>query len=229
MEVETGIFAGFYASFLQHPLLLWIGALAAIAFCRFRRGIRPEVRFFCTALGLLALCDAWLTSNDVVGIGTLPESLATVVPLAFVLLGDFRFFLFLSAATEDGRLVFGAKRVAAAVAWTVVVPISNQVVLALLPTQSGRDSGRVMFLVYETLFVCLALALIRWHPRVRAQRWLWSVSWFVVLYYLLWASADAILLFAGLDVGFALRVLPNLLYYGGLIAFIAATAPRVAD
>ena len=55
------------------------------------------------------------------------------------------------------------------------------------------------------------------------------VCGFVLLYYGLWATADAIILFAGSDLGFGLRVVPNLLYYGGLIAAMAWFAPRVAD
>ena len=66
------------------------------------------------------------------------------------------------------------------------------------------------------------LALLRWHPGVRRAPWLRSVSRFVVLYYTLWASADAILLATGSDLGFALRVVPNVLYYGGLIGVIGA-------
>lgn len=227
MNLDAGTFAAFYASFVQHPVLLWLSALAAIAFSRSQRKISGEVRAFCTALGVLSLCDAWLTSNHVVGLGTLPESLATIVPLSFVLLGDFRFFLFLSAATEDGRLKFGAKRIAAAAGVTVVVPIFTQVALGFVPT--GDDPARVMFLIYEVSFACLTFGLLRLQPRIRSQRWLRNVSRFVLLYYALWASADAIILFAGLDVGFGLRVVPNLLYYGGLIAVIAGTAPRRAD
>lgn len=227
MESELGRFAAFYASFLQHPVLLWVSAVAAIAYCRSHRKISPEVRSFCTALGLLSLCDAWLTSNHVVGLGRLPESLASVVPLGFVLLGDFRFFLFLAAATEDGRLEYRAKPIAAAAALTVVVPIFTQVVLEWVP--AGDGSGRVMFLIYETSFVCLVIGLIRRHPRIRARPWLRSVSYFVALYYVLWAAADEIILFAGLDVGYGIRVVPNLLYYGGFIAIIAGTAPAQAD
>jgi hypothetical protein len=52
-----------------------------------------------------------------------------------------------------------------------------------------------------------------------------AVSWFVLLYYALWAATDAILLATGADFGYALRVIPNLLYYGGLIAAIARLAP----
>jgi hypothetical protein len=50
------------------------------------------------------------------------------------------------------------------------------------------------------------------------------VSRFVLLYYGLWACADAIILATGADFGFGLRVIPNVLYYGGLIAVIGRCA-----
>jgi hypothetical protein len=51
------------------------------------------------------------------------------------------------------------------------------------------------------------------------------VSRFVLLYYGLWATADVIILATGSDLGFALRVVPNVLYYGGLIGAIGRMAP----
>ena len=86
----------------------------------------------------------------------------------------------------------------------------------------------MLFLVYELAFCALTLALLRWHPNARALPWVRAVSRFVLLYYGLWATADAILLATGSDLGYALRVIPNLLYYGGLIAAIALLAPRAA-
>ncbi len=66
---------------------------------------------------------------------------------------------------------------------------------------------------------------MRWHPKIRTIPRNGSVSRFVVLYYSLWASADLLILTTGLDLGYGLRVIPNLLYYGGLIATFAWFAP----
>jgi hypothetical protein len=63
---------------------------------------------------------------------------------------------------------------------------------------------------------------------VRDVAWIAQVSRFVIVYYSLWATADMIILTTSSDLGFALRVVPNLLYYGGLIAVIGRSAP-VAD
>ena len=81
-----------------------------------------------------------------------------------------------------------------------------------------------MFLVYEIAFFLLTLALLKWHSRLKATPWLRKVSLFVLVYYGLWATADAIILTTESDLGFALRVVPNVLYYGGLIAMMGWAA-----
>ena len=90
----------------------------------------------------------------------------------------------------------------------------------------SEDSARILFLIYEVAFACLTLTILRKNANARSNPWLRSVSWFVILYYSLWASADAIILTTGSDLGYLLRVVPNLLYYGGLVAVIGWFAPR---
>jgi uncharacterized membrane protein YpjA len=97
--------------------------------------------------------------------------------------------------------------------------------VALLP---GEPGSRVLYLVYEVFFFALTLALLARHPGPKRAPWLRTVSRFVLLYYGLWATADALLLVTGSDAGFALRVVPNLLYYGGLIAVIGWAGSRAA-
>jgi hypothetical protein len=222
---EPGPFAAFYASPLQHPILLWLAAGAALLWCATRRGLEPSLRRYCFALVALSVADAWLTGNHVYGLGALPPWAAGTVPLGFVLAGDFRFLLLICAATDQGGIEPSARRLLAAAGLTLLVPIASQLVVRGLPEALGSQP-RVLFLTYETGFVLLVLALLRWHPRVRSVAWLGPVGRFVLLYYALWASADAILLVTGSDLGFLLRVLPNLLYYGGLIAAIGQAGAR---
>ena len=73
--------------------------------------------------------------------------------------------------------------------------------------------------------MALTLALMRFHGNLRSNPWLRSVARLVVLYYALWATSDAILLVFEADFAYGLRVVPNLLYYGGLIGAIAWFAP----
>lgn len=214
----------FYAGPVQHPLLLWAAAVLAFVSTRRRKGLHASVRRYCAGLTALSLVDAWLTANHVYGVGTLSGAAAGAVPLFFVLAGDFRFLLLLGAATPEGTLAPTARRLGEAAALTCIVPILSQLVAAALPASASEP--RVLFLVYELLFFALTAGLMAWHPGARSVAWLAPVGRFVLLYYGLWAAADALLLASGADLGFALRVVPNLLYYGGLIAVIGRAAER---
>jgi hypothetical protein len=223
----VGIFEAFYAGPVQHPILLWVAALIGGAVCWTRRGIDPSLRRYGLALTVLSLADAWLTSNHIYGIGALAGSAAIGVPLFFVLAGDFRFLLLIGIGTDRGGLAWNGARVLGAVALTAIVPLLSQGIVALLP---DSDSGsRVLFLVYEVAFFLLTALLLRVHPNLRGNGWLRTLSRFVLLYYGLWASADLILLGTGSDLGFLLRVVPNLFYYGGLIAVIGWSGARAAS
>ncbi len=224
MDPDAGTLEAFYASPIQHPGLLWLAAGIAIAFCLSKRGLSQSLRRYCVALAILSFADAWLTSSPVFGLGTLQGWLASGVPLFFVLAGDYRYLFFVLTATARGEIEPWAKNLIVAAGLTFIVPILSQVALLLLP--DSLTSARMLFLIYEVGFVVLSLSLMRWHPQVRYIPWIGSVSRFVVLYYSLWASADLIILTSGLDLGYGLRVLPNLLYYGGLIATLAWFAPR---
>jgi len=219
-------YAEFYDSFLQHPLLLWTAAILGLILALSGPAPSATVRRYCIALAGLALLDAWLTSNDVPGIGPLTNAAASFVPLAFVLIGDFRFFLFIESAKPDGTLATSAGAWMRAAAWTLLVPLTSQLAVFVL----GSNEPRLLFFVYETLFVLLSLGLAQLYLPRRSRALLWTrrVTRFVIAYYALWAAADAIILTTGADGGFLLRVLPNVLYYGGLVPAIAWAAPSIS-
>lgn len=223
MNAETGFFEAFYGSPIQHPWLLWLAAALGLMLVLTRTGLDRGVRRYGIALALLSFADAWLTSDHVYGIGALSGAAASGVPLFFVLAGDFRYLLLVTSGTAEGRLAITGRRLLVAAGLTLVVPVATQLVLAVLP--ESHSGPRVMFAIYEVAFFALAAVLLRTHPNARANPWIRSVTGFVMFYYALWAAADAILLGTGSDLGFMLRVLPNLLYYGGLIAAIALFAP----
>lgn len=225
MGADPGPFQIFYESGLQHPGLLWVAALAGLAVALSRPGLSSSVRRYVGLLALLSVLDAWLTSNDVLLLGSLGGASASLVPLAFVLLGDFRYLLVLTSASADGRLAWRAKTVGIAAGMTTVVPVASQLIVGFLP--EGLWGGRALFLIYEILFALGVVGLIRWHPNARDVAWVRSVSRFVLTYYVLWAAADLLIIAAG-DVGFLLRVVPNVLYYGGLLGAIGWCASRAA-
>ncbi len=220
MTADAGPFEAFYYSPVQHPGLLWLAAAVGLALLLSRRDLWPSLWRYGVALAALSMLDAWLTSSPVPGVGPLPDALAGPLPLFFVLAGDLRFLLLVFAATAHGALATSAPAVARAAALTLVVPLFAQATTALL----GAGS-RTLFLIYEIAFLALVGALVRWHPNLRRPGWIRALAGFVMLYYALWATSDALLLATGADAAFGLRVVPNLLYYGGFVAAIAHWAP----
>jgi hypothetical protein len=219
-------YAELYDSFIQHPLLLWVGAFLGVLIALWRPGLSRSVRWFCVAFAIVSVLDAWLTATHIPGIGRLSGPAASLVPLAFVLIGDFRYFFFIESARSDGTLVASSGAVARACTWTLVVPLGSQLVITAL---SSHDP-RVLFLVYETLFVVLSVSIATLYlpRRSDALRWTRRVTGFVIGYYALWATADAIILTTKADLGFLLRVVPNVLYYGCFVPMVAWTAAGVS-
>jgi hypothetical protein len=222
----VGPFEAFYASPLQHPVLLWIAAGLALVSCAARRDLDPAVKGYCAILTALSLADAWLTSTEVYGVGALSAGVARVASVGFVLAGDYRYLLLLFAATREGGIQPTPRGLAAAAALTAIVPLGSQAVVSWIPAAQG--SPRALFLVYEISFFVLAGVLAVWHRRTGRAPWVGWVSGCVMLTYALWAGADAMILATGSDAGFAVRVVPNLLYYGGLIAVIGWAGERAA-
>ncbi len=219
-----GAFESFYGSALQHPFALWGAALAGTWAALSRRDLHPSLRRYALALGALSLLDAWLTANHVYGLaGPLPQALSGIVPLFFVLAGDLRFLLLVEGGTRDGAVELTPRALVGALGLVLVVPLFSQGVLSVLPPP--WNGVRMLFLVYEVAFVVLCAALLRFHPGLRRAPWLRSLTGYVMFYYTLWATADGVILATGSDLGFGLRLLPNLLYYGGFIAAVAWLAP----
>ena len=143
--------------------------------------------------------------------------------LPFVLLGDFRVFALLLAVMHPNRA--RAAVLLEAAAWTLVVPVFAWRTMWLVESVAGAQAPTMLWLVYEVGFVVLADAFVVWviprrvaPDREPVRRWVRAVLAFVVLYYSLWALADVLTL-NGVDRGWALRVVPNQLYYGLFVPF----------
>jgi hypothetical protein len=138
---------------------------------------------------------------------------AGVSMLPFVLLGDFRVFLLLLGVLEPARPLPGT--IARAAAWTLLVPAASLILYRLAQAAAGPLPEQVLWLFYECAFVLLALWWgVRLVParRPRAEGFLRAVLTYVAVYYGLWAVADVLIL-SGWDGGWAVRVIPNQLYY----------------
>lgn len=165
------------------------------------------------------------------------SSWASPIAIAFVILGDFRYFLLVervahrpSAKPADATVPAAW---ASAAGFAFLVPVASAIATRTLPP--SVTAGRFTYLIYELLFLALALALrFAILPRRLAtapapvRTWLLRVTLFEVVQYGLWALADVILL-AGHDLGFALRLLPNAMYYALFLPFVMLSAPPEVD
>ena len=154
------------------------------------------------------------------------------VALLFVLLGDFRYFLlverFARRPTARAREATAWSAWGTAFGWMAIVPLTMQLLRTIAP---ARFAGRWSFATYEALILALVIGLrflalprrlAAAPPAVRA--WLVAVTNFEIAQYALWLVADLIIM-VGVDAGFALRLVPNVMYYGLFISFVAWRAP----
>jgi len=217
------MFEAFYASGWQHPVALWVAAVVGLAIALARPGVHRSVRAFACGLAGLAMVDAWLTTSVVPGIGALSPRTATIIAVFFVLAGDFRYFALREWVRADGtiRPSFGGAGIA--IGFTLLIPIFSQLVVTVL----GAPEPRVLFFVHEFSFVVFVLLRRAFEPRSnsRPSDWGRRLDWIVLAWYGAWATADLVILSTGSDLGFLLRVLPNLLYYGALPPFLVWSSP----
>lgn len=215
------MFESFYTSFWQHPLLLWVFPVLFWALAR------PSGTYFeraTVAFLSLTILDPLMTGPVTTLFGW-RDGVATGVMLLFVLLGDFRLLFFVERFSRPDAAA-RSSYVAAGVV-TFIVPLLQAGLIKALP--SAFENPRHTFLVYELLFLMLAavyrfIVLPRRELGVERRVWLNRTVAYGMLYYALWATADVIIL-AGADIGFLVRIIPNVLYYGLFIPFVYFMAP----
>ncbi len=210
--------AAFYGSFYQQPLLLavptvlWLLALLV--------ALRPcdAVWKYCFTFAALSALDAFLTANDVLGNGPWTGVWASVVPITFVILGDFRVYLW----TQPGGF---EKKWPLALALSVVVPLASMGLGQVLPADWAANS-RVLYLTYEVLFlVFFSLVTLKvagprgFKDPYRAYALGYYASWVIADVWLLQADGTA-------PAAWILRILANLLYYAGWTPWVYFQARR---
>ena len=197
-------------------------------------GVVPAAARFVDAYAIFFAVETML---DPIATGPLVRALGladgwggTVVLLTFVLLGDFRVFLlvFAVAALASGQSWHAL--LGRAAAWTLVVPIAAYAIRGAIGAAVPLPANAI-WLVYELGFFAMALYLReRWVPGALAEVrvYLRAVTAYVAAYYALWAISDLLIQVAGVDAGWALRIIPNQLYYGFWIPFVLLRffAPR---
>lgn len=205
----------------HNPGLFWAVGIPFVLYLasRLRSGERPA---FITRWFLLFQLEILLDAGLQGELTPLSGAALQTVSIMLVVAGDLRFLLLL-VWQRRGRPAFGSWA-AAALGWSLFVPLASYVVAQ--PIANGQP--RVLFLVYETMFASMALALAvvsAQRPVADAtDRWIRRLIAFELVQYTLWASADVIIL-SGHDLGYLLRLIPNTLYYAAFMPFAWWTAP----
>jgi len=176
-------------------------------------------------------------------LGVADAPLAAVEAIAFVVLGDFRVYLLiftlashagsrhearaadpLHAASDVLQLLRPRALAAAGLATLVVPAVAFGIDRGLRARMPGLPD-QTLWLIYELAFVAVALVLRGWWVPARVpalaprlHHYLRAVLAYVASYYALWAAADVAIL-AGIDAGWALRMVPNQLYYAFWVPF----------
>ena len=156
--------------------------------------------------------------------------------LMFIMLGDLRYFLLNErfAFRPDSQPFDATTRQAwmRTVALTFICPIIS---FASRAFPEGTDPHWT-YLLWEVPFVLLALVLrFRVYPRRLAaappavRKWLLDLGTFELVMYGLWVVSDVLILSTGADVGFALRIVPNFLYYVVFMGLVGFRAPAEVD
>lgn len=215
-----------YDSGFHHPLAAYVANVLLLMFVLAEgRAIKPLLRAYLVVFGLEILADACVTGAW----SPIASSSPWYSPLSilFVILGDLRYFVFASRVARPDDPLGRHALVATAIA--LVVPVATGVMSRVIPIMGSNP--RVLFLVYELMLV-VVVALFRARTLATAtaaseaaRTWIRRVSAFELVQYVGWALADVVIL-TGHDVGYLLRILPNVMYYAGFLVLVCAEAPR---
>jgi hypothetical protein len=223
--------AEIYSSPWHHPGLLLPLAVAGLAYALVGRARHPDawspfLRAWLLWWGVEIVLDASLTGFATPLHGH--PGAERVAGVAFVILGDLRAYLLLERLSAPARawsVTWGR-----ALAWGFVASLAVAAATRLFPITFGPT--RHVFLFYEVvslgLFLAWRLALDARRsapPDPRALTLARDVATFCLAQYALWIASDVLIL-AGCDAAYLLRVVPNVLYYGLFVAFVARRAPR---
>jgi hypothetical protein len=193
-----------------------------------RRAVAPDSARFVAGLTLLFAIE---TMIDPIATGPLLKldffryNLAsTLIPFLFVLLGDLRVLLLaIGVARPERRL---RQNLAWALGAGLIVPIVAGIGYTLTRWIWPEVHGQVLWMIYEFAFLILCVVLARvWVSRCVPDdpplaTFLRSIFGYSAAYYALWWVADVLIVVADLDLGWAIRIVPNQLYYAFWVPFV---------
>ena len=209
----------FYNSSWQQPILLWIFPFIFL-FAQFKNKFQASSVFvtrYTAFFTVSIILDAWLSAYNILGIGTVAPGVNSILSFIFIWLGDFRYVLLAEYYLVPEKSF--SKAMMKAVPITFIIPLLSAF---LIKKVLATDNGRVLYVVYEGLFVLLAFIYLARISKANISeetaKKLKKFTQFVVLYYGLWAGVDVLMLISDHEsvlniFAWGLRVLPNLLYY----------------
>ncbi len=222
------MFESFYNSAWNHP-----GAAWASAFIMLLVVLRRLPFFWAFVIGALALtsADAMITggfsrlSVETSTVRMLNVDIVPILSFFFVLFGDWRLYLFTERFSGTHGPAVWLRSGAIAIIPSFLVFVIGKVWV------DAFAQSRVLYLTYEVIFIVLALLYYATVLRARLSglgtdtaRWLKIVFGFFLVGYAGWAISDIIIL-SGQEWGHGLRIVPNLMYYAGIIPLVYFTAP----
>jgi hypothetical protein len=140
----------------------------------------------------------------------------------FILFGDLRYFLLMyryGKHRDRGEDRGGTPMMwVQVVAWTMVPTITLFLGEMVIPDAFAIP--RHIFLVYELIMFCAALVFLNgllpsWFPgrdQPEVHTWLRRVTYVELAHYGLWVLSDVLIL-SGVEAGYALRFVPDVIYY----------------
>lgn len=154
-----------------------------------------------------------------------------LVPFAFVYLGDLRVLVVACGVAFAGAPL--GRILGRAAAATAIVPVFAGGLHALVRVAFPDADPQWLWMLYEAGFLGLCVYAVRvWLPREAgrpgtavdpgARAFLGALFGYSAAYYALWLSADVLIVVAGLDLGWAIRMVPNQLYYALWAPFVYA-------
>jgi hypothetical protein len=149
---------------------------------------------------------------------------ASLIPFVFVVLGDLRVLLLAIGVSKPERSL--GQNLTWALGMSLIVPILAGTSFALTSWIWPEIHGQVLWMLYEFGFLSLCIFLGRvWVPRSAPNdpnrvAFLRSVFGYSAAYYLLWFLADVLIVVGEMDIGWAIRIVPNQLYYAFWAPFV---------
>lgn len=211
-----------YDSAFHHPFVAYVVGLIFLFVLSARL---PFLYGYLTVFLVCILADATVTGGwSPVPLGT---GAYTAFSVLFIVLGDLRYFLLAERVTRPRDSLFATLRFS--VPMSLLVPVSTGI---MNRTLAFMADDRVLYAVYELAMVVLVLALDHFRFGRRPvdeslRRWVHQVTLLFAALYFGWGACDLLIL-TGVELGHALRIIPNVLYYAAFLPFVFWRAPPAA-